>query len=54
MYLVGAVAVSTVACVLLWARNRRPRSTEHAIDSFRRELRALAPDHRDQERRHSG
>jgi hypothetical protein len=56
IYLVGAVVVSAVLCVVLWLRNRKPQSIEWGIDSFQRELRALAPDKRpaDRERRHSG
>jgi hypothetical protein len=56
IYLVGAVVVSAVLCVVLWLRNRKPQSIEWGIDSFQRELRALAPDKRpaDRERHHPG
>jgi uncharacterized alpha-E superfamily protein len=56
LYLVGAVVVSALVCVVLWMRHRQPRSVEYQIDSFQRELRALAPDRHgdDRERRHPG
>jgi hypothetical protein len=56
LYLIGAVVVSAVLCVVVWLRNRKPRSVESAIDSFQRELRALAPDRHpgERERRNSG
>jgi len=56
LYLVGAVFVSAVLLFVVWIRNRKPKSVESAIDSFQRELRALAPDRRpaDRERRSSG
>ena len=56
LYLVGAVFVSAVLCVVVWLRSRKPKSVESAIDSFQRELRALAPDRNpgDRERRSSG
>jgi hypothetical protein len=56
LYLVGAVFLSAVVIGVLWLRNRKPQSTEWAIESFQRELRALAPDKRppERERRHPG
>ena len=56
LYLIGAVVVSAVACLLVWLRNRKPKSVESAIDSFQRELRALSPDRHpgDREGRNSG
>jgi H+/Cl- antiporter ClcA len=44
LYLLAAVAVSAVLCVVLWLRNRKPQSTESGIDTFQKGLRALAPD----------
>jgi hypothetical protein len=44
LYLIVAVTVSAVVCLLLWLRNRKPHSTEAGIDSFQKGLRALAPD----------
>jgi hypothetical protein len=45
LYVVGAVAVATLwISVLYLLRHRKPRSMEADIESFSRELRALAPD----------
>jgi hypothetical protein len=44
VYLGIAVVLSLVGCTVLWLRNRRPRSMEHSIKEFTRELDALAPD----------
>ena len=43
VYLGIAVALSLVGCTVLWLRNRSPRSMEHSIKEFTRELDALAP-----------
>ena len=43
-YLGIAVVLSLVGCTVLWLRNRRPRSMEHSIKEFSRELDALAPE----------
>jgi hypothetical protein len=43
-YLGMAVVLSLVGCTVLWLRNRRPRSMEHSIREFSKELAALAPD----------
>ena len=50
VYLGIAVVFSLVGCTVLWLRNRRPRSMEHSIREFSRELDALAPDGLPQER----
>ncbi|MFN2609073.1 MAG: hypothetical protein ABR511_14470 [Acidimicrobiales bacterium] len=42
-YLGVAVVISLVGCLVLWLRTRRPRSMEHSIREFSRELDALAP-----------
>ena len=47
LYLVIALALSGLGSLILWYRHRRPRSMEAGIDEFTRELRALAPEHRD-------
>ena len=47
LYLLVAVALSVLGCTLLWLRHRKPRRLEAGIDEFSRELRALAPDPRD-------
>jgi hypothetical protein len=44
VYLGIALVLSLVGCTVLWLRNRRPRSMEHSIKEFSRELDALAPD----------
>ena len=43
VYLGIVVVLSVVGCTVLWLRNRRPRSMEHSIKEFTRELDALAP-----------
>lgn len=43
-YLGVAVVLSLVGCTVLWLRHRRPRSMEHSIREFSKELEALAPD----------
>ncbi|MGI9032272.1 MAG: hypothetical protein DLM54_02905 [Acidimicrobiales bacterium] len=42
-YLGIAVVISLIGCVVLWLRTRRPRSMEHSMREFSRELDALAP-----------
>jgi len=51
LYLVGAVVAIVVILSALYLRNRKPKTMEYGIDSFQRELRALAPDPGDRERR---
>jgi hypothetical protein len=51
LYLLLAVVLSIVGSLVLWARNRQPRSIESGIEQFSRELRALAPEHDDDEGR---
>ena len=46
LWVVGAVAFSTVVISLIWLRNRKPTSMEAGIKEFSRELRALAPEQR--------
>jgi hypothetical protein len=55
LYLAGSVVLSSLVLAGLWLRNRKPQSFEAGIDSFQKELRALAPDRRsDREGRRSG
>jgi len=54
LYLVGAVAAIVVILSALYMRNRKPKTMEYGIDSFQRELRALAPDAADRDGRRSG
>jgi hypothetical protein len=51
IYLLLALVLSIVGSLILWYRHRRPRSMEAGIDEFNRELRALAPERREEERR---
>ena len=44
LYLGIAIVISGLAILVLWYRNRKPRSLESGIEEFQRELRALAPD----------
>ena len=54
LYLLGAVAAISVILSALYLRNRKPKTMEYGIDSFQRELRALAPDAPEREGRRSG
>jgi hypothetical protein len=49
IYLVIAVVLSVIGSLILWYRNRQPRSMDHGIRQFSKGLEALAPD-RDQAR----
>jgi hypothetical protein len=46
LYVAGALLVATLISALYVLRHRRPRSMEAGIESFSRELRALAPERR--------
>jgi hypothetical protein len=46
LYLVGAVVVASLVSGLYVLRHRKPKSVESGIESFSRELRALAPERR--------
>ncbi len=41
VYLAIAIGLSTLGVVTLWVVRHRPRSMQHQIDDFSRELRAL-------------
>lgn len=43
VFLLIAVVISLIGTIVLYVRNRPPSSLEAGIDSFRREMRALAP-----------
>ena len=43
LYLGIALVISLIGCLLLWMRYRRPRSMEHSMKEFSKELGALAP-----------
>jgi hypothetical protein len=44
LYLGLAVVLSIIGCMVLWLRNRRPRSMNAHMAEFARELEALAPE----------
>lgn len=46
LYVVGAVVVASLVSGLYVLRHRKPKSLESGIESFSRELRALAPERR--------
>ena len=54
LYLLGAIASIAVILSALYLRNRKPKTMEYGIDSFQRELRALAPEASEREGRRSG
>ena len=54
LYLVGAVVAIAVILTALYLRTRKPKTMEYGIDSFRRELRALAPEPTERDGRRSG
>ncbi len=41
VYLAMAVGLSALGAIVLWALRHRPRSVQHEMDLFNRELRAL-------------
>ncbi|HLT70041.1 MAG TPA: hypothetical protein VKZ72_07735 [Acidimicrobiales bacterium] len=43
VFLAIAAVISIVGALVLWARNRSPSSLEASIETFRREMQALAP-----------
>ena len=47
LYVVGAVVVASLVSGLYVLRHRKPKSLESGIESFSRELRALAPERRE-------
>ena len=50
LYLLVAILLSIIGSLILWYRHRRPRSMESGIDEFNRELKALAPENRGEQR----
>ena len=44
LYVAAAIVVATLISALIALRHRRPKSLESGIESFSRELRALAPE----------
>ncbi|MEZ5233386.1 MAG: hypothetical protein R2749_11870 [Acidimicrobiales bacterium] len=43
LYLALAVGLSTLGALVLWVVRHRPRSMQHQMDAFSRELKALRP-----------
>jgi hypothetical protein len=52
-FLLLAVVISSVGCTAVYLRHRTPRSVESGIDSFRREMDALASSTDDEPPAHS-
>ena len=53
LYLLAAIAATVLICSVLYVRTvrgRRPNTVEAGIDSFQRELKALSPERRANER----
>jgi hypothetical protein len=50
LYLVLALLFSVVGSLILWYRHRKPRTMEAGIDEFSRELKALAPERRGEDK----
>ena len=44
LFLVLAFALAAVGIFVLWVRTRRPRSVGSGVDSFARQMKAIAPD----------
>jgi hypothetical protein len=53
-FLFIAVLVSALGTLVLWMRNRGSTSLDHGVQEFQREMRALSPDKRDDDRRRRG
>ena len=43
IFLVVALGLSVVGSFVLWLRYRKPTSISHAVESFQKEMKALAP-----------
>jgi len=43
VFLLLAVIISALGSLFVWFRHARPRSLENSVDSFSREMQALAP-----------
>ena len=53
-FLLIAVVVSVVGTLVIYMRNRGSTSVDHGVEEFQREMRALSPDRRDDDRRRRG
>lgn len=43
VFLLMAVVISVLGSILVWRRHSAPRSAESSVESFSREMQALAP-----------
>ncbi len=43
LFLLLAVIFSLLGSLLIWMRNSKPKTLENSVDSFSKEMRALAP-----------
>ena len=53
-FLLIAVVVSVLGTLVIYMRNRGSTSVDHGVEEFQREMRALSPDRRDDDRRRRG
>ena len=53
-FLLIAVIISGIGTFVIWARNRDVTSLDHGVEEFQREMRALSPDKREDDRRRRG
>ena len=53
-FLFIAVVVSVLGTLVLYMRNRGSTRVDHGVEEFQREMRALSPDKRDDDRRRRG
>lgn len=51
LYLLIPILIVALVAAVNWLRNRQPTSLQAGVDSFRREMEALSPDARFQQRR---
>ena len=50
-FLLIVLVISGLGLFVLWVRNRDSASLDQGVEEFQREMRALSPDKRDEERR---
>ena len=50
-FLLIAIVLSVLGTLVLYMRSRGSGSIDHGVDEFRREMRALSPDKRSDDRR---
>jgi len=54
VFLLLALLVAVIGCVVLWYQHRTPNTLDSGIEAFRREMDALAPQDDDRDRRDGG